>query len=227
MRASALLPALCVLLLAACATQRPASSTPPLDDPQATAWLQARADALSGGDPVQVEIVDAARMQAELAPDGRLRVWRGLLLRTRDEAEITFVLAHEIAHRTLGHFARREAGTGWDPLAAEREADSAALDALRQMGLRADAATSLLSLAAAESALDPASDRDALALVDQRLEVLWEQVGGAPPHAMRAADPWRALMDARFERWFGADPAAIDPARAAMVRDHVQRPAAP
>jgi hypothetical protein len=95
------------------------------------------------------------------------------------------------------------------------------------MGLRADAATSLLSLVAAEHARDAEVDRAALALVEQRLEVLWEQVARAPPHTMPAADPWRALLDARFEEWFAADPAARDPARAAMVREHVRRPAAP
>lgn len=226
MRAFRLLPALCLVLLAACAAAppRPAAT---LDDPEATAWLQARAEALAGGEPIRVEIVDAARVQAELTPDGRLRVWRGLLLRTRDEAEITFVLAHELAHRTLGHFARRDDGSDWDPVAAEREADAAALDMLRQMGLRADAATSLLSLVAGEAARDPDVDPAALSMVEQRLEVLWEQVVGAPPHAMRGEDPWRVLLDARFERWFAADPAARDATRAALVREHARRPAAP
>lgn len=226
MRPFRLLPALCLAVLAACATPSPRPAAT-LDDPQATAWLQARAEALAGGDPVRVEIVDAARIQAELDADGRLRVWRGLLLRTRDEAEVTFVLAHEIAHRALGHFARRADAAAWDPVAAEREADVAALEVLRQMGLRADASTSLLSLVAGEAALDPDVDRAALALVEQRLEVLWEQVGGAPPHPMRGEDPWRALLDARFEAWFAADPAARDATRAALVREHVRRPAAP
>ena len=212
------------LLLAAC-TAAPSRPEAPLDDPEVAAWLQARAEALAGGEPVRVELVDGARVQADLQPDGRLRVWRGLLLRTRDEAEITFVLAHELAHRALGHFVRRDAGAGWDPVAAEREADAAALGVLRQMGLRADASTSLLSLVAGEAARDPDADRAALALVEQRLEVLWEQVAGAPPHAMRGEDPWRALLDARFERWFAADPAARDAARAAMVREHARRPA--
>jgi hypothetical protein len=225
MRAFRLLPALCLALLAACAT--PPRQAAMLDDPEVGAWLQARAEALAGGEPVRVEVVDDARVQAEFAPDGQLRVWRGLLLRTRDEAEVTFVLAHEIAHRTLGHFVRRDGGAGWDPVAAEREADAAALDVLRQMGLRADASTSLLSLVAGEAARDPDADAAALALVEQRLEVLWEQVAGAPPHAMRGDDPWRALLDARFERWFAADPAARDPSRAALVREHVRRPAPP
>lgn len=214
----------CLVLFAGCAAVPPREAAP-LDDAAVVAWLQSRAESLAGGEPVAVEVLDGPRPQAELGPDGRLRVWRGLLLRTRDEAEVTFVLAHELAHRTLGHFARREAGAGWDPVEAEREADRAALDALRQMGLRADAATSLLSLVAGEAERDPAADGAALAEVGRRLEVLWEQVADAGMHPMRAHDPWRALMDARFEAWLAADPAGRDPARAALVREHVRRPA--
>lgn len=214
------------LLLAACQSPAPRPSAPVFDDPPVQQWLQGRAQALAGGAPVAVEVVDGPGIQAELSPDGRLRIGRGLLLRTRDEAEITFVLAHELAHRSLGHFERRAAGEGWDALEAEREADREALDALRQMGLRPDAATSLLSLVAGERALDPAVDREGLAMVDQRLEVLWEQVAGAGSHAMRARDDWRALMDARFEAWMADDPAADDASRAALVREHVRRPAA-
>lgn len=214
-----------VLLLSACQSPAPRPATPLLEDPPLQQWLQIRAEALSGGAPVVVEVVDAPRLQAELTPDGRLRIWRGLLLRTRDEAEVTFVLAHELAHRSLGHFERRAAaGDTWDALEAEREADREALDALRQMGLRPDAATSLLSLVAGESALDPGADRAGLAMVEQRLEVLWEQVANADSHPMRMQDGWRALMDARFASWLATDPAARDPARTALLRDHVRRP---
>lgn len=211
------------LVLAACA-HSPPRATAALADPAVEAWLQARADALSGGEPVRIELLDGPLVQAELGADGTLRIWRGLLLRTRDEAEITFVIAHELAHRELGHFERRDAGAGWDPLEAEREADRAALESLRQMGLRADAATSLLSLADGESRLDRDVDAAALAQVGQRLEVLWEQVSAAVAHPMRGNDTWRSLVDARFEAWFAADPAARDPARARMVREHVRRP---
>lgn len=211
------------VVLAACASAPP-RAVAPLADPAVEAWLQARADALSGGEPVRIEVLDGPLVQAELGADGTLRIWRGLLLRTRDEAEITFVIAHELAHRALGHFERREAGAGWDALEAEREADRAALESLRQMGLRADAATSLLSLAAGEAHLERGADAAAPDQVGQRLEVLWEQVASVPAHPMRADDPWRALVDTRFEAWFGDDPAARDLAREGLVRDHVRRP---
>lgn len=222
MNASRLLSsiALAALLTACVAPMRPAA---PLDDPAARDWLQARAEALSGGEPVQVELFGGAPIQADLQPDGRLRLWTGLLLRTRDEAEVTFVIAHELAHRTLGHFERRESGPDWDPLVAELEADRQAINTLRQMGLRGDAGTSLLSLLDAEFAQVLAEDDPARVLVSRRLEALWELT--PPPHEARSVDAWRSLLDARWEAWFADDPAARDPARTALVRDHARRPA--
>jgi hypothetical protein len=211
--------ALAALLTACAAPTRPA---PPLDDPAVRDWLQARAEALSGGEPVQVELFGGAPIQADLQPDGRLRLWTGLLLRTRDEAEVTFVLAHELAHRTLGHFERRESGPDWDPLVAELEADRQAIDTLRQMGLRGDAGTSLLSLLDAEFALALAADDPARITVSRRLEALWELT--PPPHERRGSDGWRALVDARWDTWFADDAASRNPAREALVRDHVRRP---
>jgi hypothetical protein len=224
MNVSRLLPSIAlVALLTACgAPTRPAA---PLDDPAARDWLQARAEALAGGEPVQVQLVDGAAIQADLEPDGRLRLWRGLLLRTRDEAEITFVIAHELAHRALGHFDRRASASDWDPLAAELEADRQAIDTLRQMGLRGDAGTSLLSLLDAEFALALAADDPARLVVSRRLEALWELT--PPPHQRRDGDGWRALVDARWDNWFAGDAAARDPTRASLVRDHVRRPATP
>jgi hypothetical protein len=32
------------------------------------------------------------------------------------------------------------------------------------------------------------------------------------------------LLDSRWEAWFAADPAATDEARAALLREHAQRP---
>jgi hypothetical protein len=211
--------ALACLLVACTAPMRPAQ---PFDDPAVRDWLQARAEALAGGEPVQVALYSGAPIQADLEPDGRLRLWRALLLRTRDEAEVTFVIAHELAHRSLGHFERRKAATDWDPLAAELEADRQAIDTLRQMGLRADAGTSLLSLIDAEFALVLEADDPARILVSRRLEALWEQT--AQPHEPRSGDGWRSLLDARWQAWFAQDAASRDPARKGMVRDHVRRP---
>jgi hypothetical protein len=209
-----------VLLLAACASPG-RRATPPLDAPAVVAWLQARADALSGGTPVDVRVLDGDAIQGQLEPDGTLTLHRGLLVRLRDESEATFVIAHELAHRELGHFEQRATDPAWDADAAEHAADRRALEVLQQMGLRPDAGTSLLSALAGEFEAVPDVEVQARETVAKRLELLWEFT--PPAHAGRDDDPWRRVVDPEWERWFARDPAAADPGRTALVRGHVRR----
>lgn len=210
-----------LLLVAGCASTTPRQSVIALDDPDVVAWLGHRAAALAGDKAPVVEVIVDDGIQAELLPDGRLRLRTGLLLRARDEGEITFIIAHELAHAELDHFAQREQA-GWDPVQAEHEADLRALDALRQMGLRADAGTSLLSAIDGELGLIPKLDPGVQPLVSERLSRLWEfsLSSGHPP---RMDDGWRTLMESRWERWFARDAAARDPRREALLREHTQR----
>jgi len=214
-----------LLMIAGCsatATRQPAAA---LDDPAIVAWLGARVSALAGASAPSVEVIVDDGIQAELLPDGRLRIRTALLLRARDEAEITFIIAHELAHAELDHFAKR-ALPDFDPLLAEHDADLRALGALRQMGLRADAGTSLLSAIDAELGLIPDSDPSVRPVIAERLSRLWEFSisSGHPP---RMGDGWRALMDSRWEAWFARDAAASSAPREALLREHTQRPRAP
>jgi hypothetical protein len=222
-RAAILLCAL--LLVAGCAGT--ATKAPPaaFDDPEVIAWLGNRAAALAGGAAPTVEVIVDDGIQAELLPDGRLRLRTALLLRARDEAEITFIIAHELAHAELDHFARRERAD-WDPVQAEHEADLRALDTLRQMGLRADAGTSLLSAIDAELGLIADLDPGVRPLVSERLSRLWE-FSVASGHPPRMGDGWRGLMDSRWESWFARDAAAGDARRESLLREHTQRPRSP
>jgi predicted Zn-dependent protease len=52
---------------------------------------------------VRIYIVEVPAFNASMAPNGTMRVWTGLLLRTRNEAELGAVLAHEFAHFELRH----------------------------------------------------------------------------------------------------------------------------
>lgn len=217
-RCLALLAAVC---LVACAPTPTRQAAPPLDAPAALAWLSARAQALSGGAPVVVRLVDDAVIQGQLESDGTLTLHRGLLVRLRDEAEATFVIAHELAHRELGHFEQRARGTDWDAAAAEHAADRRALEVLQQMGLRRNAGTSLLSLMAGEFETIPDLEPQAREVIAARLDLLWELT--PPDHPARGADPWRRAVDPDWERWFARDPASADPQRTALVRGHVQR----
>ena len=52
---------------------------------------------------VRVYIVRDASFNASMAPNGMMLVHTGLLLRSRDEAELASVLGHEFAHFELRH----------------------------------------------------------------------------------------------------------------------------
>jgi hypothetical protein len=52
---------------------------------------------------VRVYLVEVPRFNASMAANGTMRVWTGLLLRVRNEAELAAVLGHEFAHFELRH----------------------------------------------------------------------------------------------------------------------------
>jgi predicted Zn-dependent protease len=52
---------------------------------------------------LRVYIVDDPNSNAMTAPNGMVIVWTGLLLRTQNEAELAFVLGHEITHYLKRH----------------------------------------------------------------------------------------------------------------------------
>ena len=76
--------------------------------PQARAIFAEAAGRLAGaseipGDAYQITFLDSSVVNAFALPRGRIYVTRGLLALANDTAEIAAVLAHEIAHVTLGH----------------------------------------------------------------------------------------------------------------------------
>ncbi|MDE2181653.1 MAG: M48 family metalloprotease [Alphaproteobacteria bacterium] len=52
---------------------------------------------------LRIYILDIPYFNAAMAPNGSMQIWTGLLLRTRNEAQLAFVLGHEISHYTLRH----------------------------------------------------------------------------------------------------------------------------
>lgn len=118
------------------------------------------ADAETGGRlKVTVELLDSDQVNAAALPDGRLLVNRGLLALARSEAELAFVLAHEIGHVVAGHARQGAARPPIDPAIAgmaevqaeaeftrgqEREADRIGLDALARAGFDPAAALAFL-----------------------------------------------------------------------------------
>lgn len=52
---------------------------------------------------VRIYVVEMPAFNANMAPNGTMVVWSGMLLRVRNEAELAAVLAHEFAHFELRH----------------------------------------------------------------------------------------------------------------------------
>jgi predicted Zn-dependent protease len=66
-------------------------------------------------DATRIYIIREPTFNASMAPNGTMRVFSGLLLRVRDEAELAAVLAHEFGHfearHTLNEFKERRTGS--------------------------------------------------------------------------------------------------------------------
>ena len=54
-------------------------------------------------DAIRIYILDVPYFQAMMAPNGSMQIWTGLLLRAHSEAQLAFVLGHEISHYTHRH----------------------------------------------------------------------------------------------------------------------------
>ena len=93
------------------------------DDPEATEYLQAlgsRIVAQATGDTTQrfqFFFVREDTINAFALPGGFIGVNYGLVLATRNEAQLAGVLAHEVAHVTQRHIARRIRSQGRQSIA--------------------------------------------------------------------------------------------------------------
>lgn len=52
---------------------------------------------------IRLYVMNRPYFNASMAPNGYMEVWSGLLLRVEDEAELAFVLGHEVAHYDRRH----------------------------------------------------------------------------------------------------------------------------
>lgn len=57
---------------------------------------------------IRIYIVRRPHFNASMAPNGMMQVWTGLLLRVHNEAELAYVLGHEV-----GHYVRRHSLQAW------------------------------------------------------------------------------------------------------------------
>lgn len=117
-----------------------------IDDPALHAWLTGLLERIdpAGASRLEVFVLDGPQRQVDLVGGRLLRVRTGLLRMLASEDELVFVLAHELAHRSLGHVAAQQQ-SGWDPDGAEIDADREAGVALVRLGYARDAGRILLA----------------------------------------------------------------------------------
>jgi Zn-dependent protease with chaperone function len=56
---------------------------------------------------IRIYVVDVPYFNASMAPNGMMQVWTGLLVRAENEAQLAFVLGHELAHYVRRHSLQR------------------------------------------------------------------------------------------------------------------------
>ena len=126
------------------------------------ATMACRLDAEACG-AVRIVVLDAPGLRAELVGARLLRLHRTLLDALPDDDALAFVLAHELAHRRLGHVGARR-GPRWDASGAELAADARARGMTVAAGYR-DAAHATLSRLRGAGTFDNA-------LLDRRIAAL-------------------------------------------------------
>jgi predicted Zn-dependent protease len=74
-------------------------------DPALNAYLHRIVCRLAGPycASIRIYVLDIPYFEATMSPNGMLQVWTGFLLRAHNEAQISFVLGHEISHYLLRH----------------------------------------------------------------------------------------------------------------------------
>jgi hypothetical protein len=147
-----------------------AMATQRVHDPATLAHLGGLLLRLDPAARLRLYVLEHPAPQAELIGEQVLLVRTGLLDAVRSDDELAFVLAHELAHRALGHVAARRAA-GWDAMAAEIAADARASARLGEIGLDAKAGAVLLGR------LLPDLPEEAQPLVIRRMKALGMGIG--------------------------------------------------
>ena len=78
-------------------------------DPELNAYLRGILCKLAAGhcNEIRLYVIRHANFNASMAPNGAMFVWTGLMLRTENEAQLAYVLGHELAHYLSRHTVQR------------------------------------------------------------------------------------------------------------------------
>lgn len=140
----------------------------------------------------RVYLIDTPTPQADLVGAQVLRIGMGLLLAVQDEAELAFVLAHELAHARLDHIDARRRWR-WDAAQAERDADQAAFAQMQSLGYRPDAGAGLLRR------MLPAMPPKARASMQDRIDAL-QSLAPSPDAAQGRGDDTLRFLLGRYRQ---------------------------
>jgi len=80
-----------------------------IKDPALNAYVREVVCKIAGPrcNEIRIYILDIPMFNASMAPNGMMHVWSGLLLRAENEAQLAFVLGHELKHYTAKHSLER------------------------------------------------------------------------------------------------------------------------
>lgn len=134
---------------------------------------------------VRIYLVETPYFNASMAPNGALQVWTGLLLRAQNEAQLAYVLGHEIAH-----YERRHTLQLWRDL--RTKANAAMVFSVLTAGVGLGVLGLLGELAALGSVL--AFSRDNEREADEIGLTMMTDAGYDPREAVRI---WEALEEER------------------------------
>ena len=143
---------------------------------------------------IRIYVVDVPYFNATMAPNGMMQVWTGLLIRTENEAQLAFVLGHEMAHYVRRHSLQR-----WIDL--QNKANAAAVFSVLSSAAGAGYAGYMGQMAALASALSFSRDQEREA--DELGTARVVEAGYDPREAVRI---WKALQAEKSasdkeERW--------------------------
>jgi len=131
---------------------------------------------------IRIYIVDTPNFNASMAPNGCMQVWTGLMLRAENEAQLAYVLGHEMAH-----YLRRHSVQQWRTVRNTTSALAffSLATALAGVGFAGDIATLVAVGAIFAYSRDQEREADLIG---------FEMMAKAGYEPLQAAEIWRALM---------------------------------
>jgi len=114
------------------AERKLSTSGPVVTDPALSEYLREITCRLSAEycKDVRVYIVRGPRFNASMLPNGTMKIWTGTLLRMQNEAQLAYVLGHE-----MGHYVRRHSLQRWRSLRDKTDGMAAFTGPARALGL--------------------------------------------------------------------------------------------